>query len=396
MDSRCILTLLKQIRIVCLVVIVISFTCCNKNGRSNLGSNELFVNLSDDPNALTPDSIYDSVKYVPLETNDESLIYNIDKVVFFRNCYYVLDSKQASIIVFNEHGKFIIKLSEKGSGPREYLSIEDFTISDDSLVYVLTSSSQKILVYNKDFKYIKTFNTETYCSQIEIFNNSIFLYCNFYSSELKNIYIIDRNSGEIENKFLNFKKKQYGDGYSNRVFARDKGTLYATFPFDFNIYRMKESGYDKYIYIDFNGKQIANLFFDLSAKEREKYVQENYSNFFDVPVTKIKLFSISKHYVFFTFVYKCMNYSYIFNRINRRTFSGFLIATEKYPLADSEIISIENGQIIASTNAEKVLDRYEKNSLKKQKIVIPDRLINGIKNVDNPILSIYTLKNIKK
>lgn len=89
-----------------------------------------------DPNRKDQVSISDffsKIEIIPLETSEQSLLTFLigepDKVVKYNNNFFVLDRDQEAIIVFNLSGKFIKRISKKGQGPGEYISINDFNIN---------------------------------------------------------------------------------------------------------------------------------------------------------------------------------------------------------------------------------------------------------------------------
>lgn len=67
------------------------------------------------------------VRIVPLETNAQSLIKNIDKVVKKGGLYYIKNSN-SQILVFDAQGKYIRSISGIGGGPGECASLQDFDV----------------------------------------------------------------------------------------------------------------------------------------------------------------------------------------------------------------------------------------------------------------------------
>lgn len=227
---------------------------------------------------------------------------------------------------------------------------------------------------------------------MDYLNNNIYLYCNFYSEDLNNIYVIDRLSGKIKNRYRNFKRKQSGVGYSNKVFSKNEDEIYASFAYDFNIYKLNENSYEKYQYIDFNGDEVPESFLAFSDEEREDYIKKHYSNRCEAPISTINDFYISEDLICFRFIRNCLEYTFLLNRINGTTNIGYIMFTEKFPFADSSFLYVIDNQIVMSSLAENVLNTYYKNKSINIKINISDSLINNLQIDDNPVLSIYQLK----
>ena len=80
---------------------------------------ELLVDLEN----ISQPSIYDffsDINLIPLETTAESLIKEITKVKYHKDKYYVLDCPLHRILVFDNVGKYLHKIDNRGEGPSEY------------------------------------------------------------------------------------------------------------------------------------------------------------------------------------------------------------------------------------------------------------------------------------
>ena len=61
------------------------------------------------------------VKYIPLETSDNSLISHISAVDIYKDRIYIVDNiMQNKVYIFDIDGKFIKAIGQKGGGPDEY------------------------------------------------------------------------------------------------------------------------------------------------------------------------------------------------------------------------------------------------------------------------------------
>ena len=89
---------------------------------------------------------------IPLETNDDCLIGEID-VIKKRNGRYYIQSARKTLLVFEEDGRFVMQVGRIGGGPGEYEILSDIDV-DDHYIYLL--SFNKLLVYGLDGSYQKT------------------------------------------------------------------------------------------------------------------------------------------------------------------------------------------------------------------------------------------------
>lgn len=102
-------------------------------------------------------------RLVSLETSDSVLIGNIDQVIKFDSAYYVLTNNE--ILSFSLTGKYLSKLSSKGNGPNDYISISKFQIckkDSNNIIYISSinelsgydfNSGKKIENYKYDFRF---------------------------------------------------------------------------------------------------------------------------------------------------------------------------------------------------------------------------------------------------
>jgi hypothetical protein len=364
------------------------FTGCHKPPVPD-SPNQLFVHLEKELTLIPSDSIYSSVSYIPLETTDESIFYEINKILVHDDIYYLLDSEQSAILTFNEKGEYLCKLSKKGLGPGEYLSLDDFFI-DDSLVYVLSSDIQKILVYDLSFNFIKDFFINTHAGNMDFLGDHIFVYADFRSSDFKNIYVIDKTTGEVINKQVDYLEKQRGVGYGSSFSAKWNDSLYVFFPYDYSICTLNQNQCEKFCSIDF-GKQ--NMFPDgfstLSYDERNDYIKSNCPDFEKRPVDGIDDLYISDRFLFFTFVYHLFEYKFFWDKKSGQYTVGSLASTEKYPFSSvASFLSIYQDKVITCVTTESILGYMER--IKNAEI--PYETFQQLNESDNPVLCIHTLK----
>jgi len=98
-------------------------------------------------------NIIDSLEIIKLETSKQSTIGKITKVIYKKNKYYIFDRANSVIFIFNSKGKFINKLDKQGKGPKEYIELRDFDITEEGNIEIL--SYNKILTYNSQFDLIE-------------------------------------------------------------------------------------------------------------------------------------------------------------------------------------------------------------------------------------------------
>ena len=95
------------------------------------------------------DTIFSSYKLIPLETSEEFLIGNIDRVIKCPGCYCILDRDNASVFIFEENGKFRCKLGNKGHARNEHLDAWSIAYDEkNEQIVMLDLTGRRLLSYD--------------------------------------------------------------------------------------------------------------------------------------------------------------------------------------------------------------------------------------------------------
>jgi len=119
------------------VLLLTLFSCCTNNKKSDglhINNSLHIVDLDKGlkRDTLFTSSIFKSVRAIPLETNNNSILGRINKFLIYKNNIFVIDINQArGLFMFDINGHFIRKIGGIGGGPGEYTYISDFTINPD-------------------------------------------------------------------------------------------------------------------------------------------------------------------------------------------------------------------------------------------------------------------------
>lgn len=136
---------------VCLCVAVLF----DKSGNPSLPYSDIegfttIIEATDKSGVDVPADIVNNVRAVVLEETEHSIIGHIDKMIYDRGRFYVLDRKMnKGIYVFNSDGSFLFNIGRVGRGHGEYIEPIDFVIAD-TLVLVLDEFGKKFVRYGLD------------------------------------------------------------------------------------------------------------------------------------------------------------------------------------------------------------------------------------------------------
>jgi len=377
---------IKYLYLCTLISMIIS--CSDYSRFSN--ENVISISLGDEPSFVAADSVFAAPFYLPLETTEESLLYDIDKIIQYNNTYYVLDRKQDAIFHFDKSGKYIQKLSHKGIGPDEYLSLDDFFLKDDAL-YILSSAIRKILIYNDSFSFVTSYKIDNYGNRIHYIDNQIYIYNNYSSHKCKNIDVLDIKTGKTIHRYADFAKKQIGVGYTSKGFAKCNDTLFISFPYDYTIHKITDDDYRNYLSVDFGQENMfSNKWLKMSDEEREEKIKFQYSESWELPVNKIDNLFISEEYIIFSFVHRGSEHFFILNKSTGKSFTGYIFDTKQFPFAHGKHQGFIEGHFVESVQSDMILQIFE-----NQKNKIDTTKFDFLKNLkpdDNPVLCFYSLK----
>jgi len=112
------------------------------------------VDLEQEDDVVSFYDLFDNIKLIKLETNDKSLISNVDKIVFHKDTIFILDRKMKSLFLFDYDGKYINTLRQYGQGPGQYSEITDFIINDYTNQIEVLSVHKGILCYDMNLNFL--------------------------------------------------------------------------------------------------------------------------------------------------------------------------------------------------------------------------------------------------
>ena len=135
------------------LILFVAASCGSESGKAAKGVIDVesavgkgrVVNLSE---------IASDIRYIPLETNAESVIGNVWNLKFSKGKIYVSDNKY-TISIFTEEGKFIKKFSRVGRGPEEYVDISTFQVNDTDGGIEILDRSGRIIRYDAEGNFIE-------------------------------------------------------------------------------------------------------------------------------------------------------------------------------------------------------------------------------------------------
>lgn len=122
---------------------------CTKVSKEDSGLTVYPVNL-EQAEEIDFHNAVDSFFYVPLETADSNLLGEITQIKI-DSMIAVADERRGTLQTYSLEGKLLHVIDKVGTGPGEYVQLNDFALSSkDSCIDVLDGMQKKMISYNLD------------------------------------------------------------------------------------------------------------------------------------------------------------------------------------------------------------------------------------------------------
>lgn len=140
-------------KIILIGALALALEACSTASHKNEAQGQIDIQSAfENPTELKVSHLGKNIRYVPLETNDSSLVddtYGIklldDKIVITTNSTCLLFDKQT--------GKFLRKIGSKGQGPKEYLSNLSYIHPETGDLY-FNRTPEKMIRFNQQGEYL--------------------------------------------------------------------------------------------------------------------------------------------------------------------------------------------------------------------------------------------------
>jgi hypothetical protein len=254
-----------------LLLIIFSCNSENKSYSDNIVDIESNV---DNWKVAELSSFVESIRYVPLETNDSLIIRGLGFRKISGNLILIRDSEKC--LLYDSKGNFISKIGIKGRGPGEYVVISDMGIGSGLTPKIYLSQTVDILEYNIDGSFVNKYensllvNDTSAALRWEIIYDSLFFgHVKNNTGKVKLKAVIKDKHGNILHSFKNY------DLLNGRPSALEQDV--SIYQFQDLIY-YKELNNDTLFYLNDNNELVAEYVFKLGQfkvpnSERIKYPQ---------------------------------------------------------------------------------------------------------------------------
>lgn len=291
----------------CILLILFSLSSCTQHATSNIDDKPV-TDLTDEQKSLLKDfvvkdnmvkeieikdfdqklseQVISDTEYLKLETNPESLIGRIDKIIIKDKKIFILDSQKAkNIFVFDLKGKFLNKVKNIGQGPNEIRSPHDFCVdSQKKEVLVYDQSARKIVYYDYNLvpqrqkKYPYAFRTMTTLPEGKLLVSMDKIYHGFGPIETKfnDLLLLDSEFNVIRKGFPFSEQETTNHFALGQPWHQDNTGIIYTPKFDNSIYKINSNGdINKIFHLDFKDKEVPQEYHTKPMEEMRKFAKSN-------------------------------------------------------------------------------------------------------------------------
>lgn len=228
------------------------------------------------------EAYYDSVAsrisdttFLILDEDDKTMFSYVDKIMAYRDKFYVLDKNESRTVVsFEKDGSPGHRYGRVGQGPGEYVFPWDMDV-DETGVYVLDTNSKKVIHYSEEGMFLGERSLPFFADALKRLKNGNFIFnITPDGKQLPALVVTDSLMNPVGRS--NSYPEGYVGGCSTGYIFRKNGSEVA-------FYR---SPSDTLIMLDESGKTDAFVVFDFLGKAIPEEAKTNYLAFRGSGVTK--------------------------------------------------------------------------------------------------------------
>lgn len=383
----CNANIMKQFLLVLLLTTIFS---CKREKLSDENIMQIVVNPIEGDIVLSEDKYFSDCNIIALESTDESLVSNINSVMYSKEFIAIFDLQIEQLVLFNHRGEFIRRINRKGRGPQEYISISCVAIDESNRRFIIYDDmTERLIFYSYDGLYLGEQKHELLIDEMIVRDGNLYVTYHHTSKNHQDwcgVIPLDGKSStaSVVLPFTTTQKTNYGMGGATVSINAD-GVL-VTQRFDNTIYEIKNSTLTPKYTLDFGEYNIKKI---LEATN-ETQLSRMLSDYVYAIVNMVE----TDNYLAFT---TNQGHPIIYDKHSRNVQVCATLRIPGMPISTSAIDPINNGY-------NKIMSVYDVSQLLKIKDLIKrhpeiklenEKIKNIIDNIDensNPIIIIYTLK----
>lgn len=136
-----------------LATLMLVLCACNRRPTDDLQVPVQRIDFNSLQRARLSDVFTGATDYILLKDDgEEALFGRIDKLKMKNGNIYIADERKRVLLVYDYAGNYVGQVGVHGQGPKEYVNLGDYAVSDEGDIYLLDGNVNKVLHFNADFE----------------------------------------------------------------------------------------------------------------------------------------------------------------------------------------------------------------------------------------------------
>lgn len=274
-----------------LLSLVVSFVSCQNVKETNSSVKNILLDM-DTKKELRLSEIADTVEVILLEQTDESDIARVERILPYKEKYYVMSSigfSNGRVHVFDKDGNFIQKIDKRGGGPGEYEDLQDIAINSRNDELVFMTQPKGIFRYDLEGNFISKVKGGYGMNVAADAQGNFYKTSRCYEETPNRLLMVnERDSisfGKVEADYF-VMVNHYS--FTNE-FDSHNGRVYYSYPCCDTIFDVTGGKKVPVWYIDYNGKNLPvdKIFAEDKSLDESRKVKAKYRDCFSTDVFQV-------------------------------------------------------------------------------------------------------------
>ncbi|WP_245812660.1 6-bladed beta-propeller [Belliella buryatensis] len=262
---------------ICFVsVLLIVFSCNTENGFYDESG---VLQLKLDDAKLIDNSYFEIIDLIPLETNSQNLMSMELRIREHKDGFFVMDAEKFDAVHhFDQSGKYLGKMAEVGEGPNQLLGLQDFQVSENGDLLLLSSIGDQTSIYmkSKSGELSKISDVDYLANSFIKLEDGGYLLAGGYNSPFVSNRVVKIDlEGIIQESFLPNDYTNMMIPLSERNFYESIDGVNYTEIFNNKVYEYSNGKFSIVLEIDFGKYSIPSEFWDVDINEGFEILMEN-------------------------------------------------------------------------------------------------------------------------
>ena len=255
-----------------IVFVILLFSCSSP--KPQIENKQIDIFFDKPLKAVKVEDLFNDYHYLPLETNDSSLLGNIKRIVYKNGRYFI--SNRSQISIFNDKGHFVRTINKLGNGPYEYRPYWSMNVNEKGDISLLGLNLPMLITYTSSGDFLSKIKLDSLSIRdLMYLNDSLLLLRGDHRDDGYKFHILNVKSQKIEKYFYPMERKTHPSFLKDCMTTYDDKALVCEYKSNEIIEVSKDSASIRYI-INVNDKMPPKGYFEEEDADIFDYAQKGY------------------------------------------------------------------------------------------------------------------------